>query len=423
MAKQQMITAPRGTQDVLPADSYKWQYVEERLMELASRYGFKETRFPTFEDTALFARGVGDTTDVVQKEMYTFTDKGNRSLTLRPEGTAGVVRSVLEHGLLNAPMPLKVCYLINCFRYEKPQAGRYREFKQFGAEMFGSQSPAADAELISFINSIFDSFGVEDISLEINSIGCPKCRPQYFEKLKAYFEQYKEQLCPTCQERLEKNPMRILDCKSEICQGIAAGAPKGIDNLCDECSDHFESVKSRLTNMGIDFTVNPQIVRGLDYYTKTVFEFVSTNIGAQGTVCGGGRYDGLFETLGGNPTPAIGFAIGEQRLLAVLENAGVFMGEEKVCDLYIASLGDEANKYSQVMAHRLRGEGLFVETDVQGRGFNAQMKYANKIGAKYLVVLGDDEIANGAFKLKNMQTGEQFDADDDTVFNLISEGK
>lgn len=422
MAKQQMITAPRGTQDVLPQESYKWQYIENKLMQLSRCYGFKETRFPTFENTALFARGVGDTTDVVQKEMYTFTDKGDRSLTLRPEGTAGVVRSVLEHGLLNAPMPLKVSYLISCFRYEKPQAGRYREFKQFGAEVFGSASPAVDAELICFISEVFRTLNISDIALEINSIGCPKCRPAYFEKLKAYFEQYREQLCPTCQERLDKNPMRILDCKSEICQSIAAKAPLGIDNLCDECSDHFESVKTRLTNMGIPFTVNPMIVRGLDYYTKTVFEFVSTKIGAQGTVCGGGRYDGLFETLGGSPTPAVGFAIGLQRLLSVMENAGVFMGDEQKCDLYIASLGENASQKAQVIAKNLRANGLCVESDVQGRGFNAQMKYANKIKAEHCIVLGDEEIEKNIYKLKNMSTGEEVSVREDEILTKIKEG-
>lgn len=421
MAKQ-TITAPRGTQDVLPEEIYKWQYVESKLIELSSKYGFKETRFPTFENTALFARGVGDTTDVVQKEMYTFMDKGDRSITLRPEGTASTVRSILEHGLLNAPMPLKVNYLISCFRYEKPQAGRYREFKQFGAEVFGSQSPAVDAELICFINEVFTMFKIEDISLEMNSIGCPKCRPAYFEKLKAYFEQYREDLCPTCKERLDKNPMRILDCKSDTCAKIAKDAPLGIDNLCQECEDHFDSVKERLSAMGIDYTVNPMIVRGLDYYTKTVFEFVSSKIGAQGTVCGGGRYDGLFETLGGSPTPAIGFAIGLQRLLAVMENAGVYMGQPAICDLYIASMGEQASKKAQVLAQMLRRDGIYVESDVQGRGFNAQMKYANKIGAKFCVVLGDEEIATGTYKLKNMQSGEQTQVDDSTILQQIQRG-
>ncbi len=412
-------TAPRGTQDVLPEESYKWQYIEQTLTALSQKFGFHEVRTPVFEHTQLFDRGVGDTTDIVQKEMYTFEDKGGRSITLRPEGTASVVRCSLEHGLLGRSLPLKMSYLIDCFRYEKPQAGRYRQFRQFGAEVFGSQHPACDAELIAFVSQIFETLGVGDIGVEINSIGCPKCRPMYHDKLRAYFNQHIDQLCPTCRERLEKNPLRILDCKNDSCKEVAAGAPKGIDNLCEECHDHFEGVKTRLDAMGIRYTVNPQIVRGLDYYTKTVFEFVSQNIGAQGTVCGGGRYDGLVQTLGGAPTPAIGFAIGLQRLMLVMEHAGAFMGRDTVCDLYIASIGEAASVKSQQIAMDLRRQGFFCESDVQGRSLKAQMKYADKLGARYTLVLGDDEIAAGRGKVKNMETGEETETDFSALGGLL----
>lgn len=295
--------AVKGTQDVLPAASYKNRFLENTLLDIASRFGFKEIRTPVFEHTELFARGVGDTTDVVQKEMYTFLDKGGRSITLRPEGTAGAARAFLEHGLFNEPLPQKTCYITSCYRYEKPQSGRYREFHQFGVEVFGTPASAADAEIISLAAEIFAFLGIEDLTLEINSIGCPTCRAEYHKALKAYFEQYKDELCGTCLDRLERNPMRILDCKSPVCSKIAEGAPVMLDYLCDECREHFEKVKSYLDALMIDYVVNPHIVRGLDYYTKTVFEFVSHNDKTDGLVCGGGgRYDGLIEELGGQHT-------------------------------------------------------------------------------------------------------------------------
>lgn len=296
----------KGTQDTLPSESYKIQFVEQSVLEIAKNYGYKEIRVPVFEHTELFQRGVGDTTDVVQKEMYTFEDKGGRSITLRPEGTAGVVRSYIEHGLFNEAQPQKVCYLISCYRYEKPQAGRLREFHQFGCECFGTASPAADAELISLVNDIFAFLDVKNLKIQINSIGCPECRKNYHKALQEYFESKKDELCGTCLGRLERNPMRILDCKSPVCSEIAKDAPKVTDYLCDECDDHFKKTQQYLDAMNIPYEVNPSIVRGLDYYTKTVFEFVSTEIGAQGTVCGGGRYDGLVEEIGGNHTPALG---------------------------------------------------------------------------------------------------------------------
>ncbi len=397
----------KGTLDLLPNESYKRQFVEHTCLEIAQNFGYKEIRTPVFEHTELFQRGVGDTTDVVQKEMYTFEDKGGRSITLRPEGTAGVVRSYLEHGLINAPMPQKLCYITSCYRYEKPQAGRLREFHQFGIECFGSAHPSVDAEVISVAQNLFDFLGVRNLKLEINSIGCKECRKEYHKALHSYFESKKEELCGTCLGRLERNPMRILDCKSPVCSAIAKDAPKVTDYLCDDCQAHFDSVQNYLKNMGIDFTVNPTIVRGLDYYSRTVFEFVSTDIGAQGTVCGGGRYDGLVEEVGGNHTPALGFGMGIERLMLLMENQGLPFPEESKCELYIATMGEKANVQAAAMANALRREGMFVEFDVVGRSVKAQMKYANKIGARFTVVIGDSELESGVVKLKNMESGEE----------------
>ena len=398
--------APRGTQDVLPSQSYRWQYIEKVVREVSSRFGFKEIRFPTFEHTELFTRSVGDTTDVVQKEMYTFLDKGERSITLRPEGTACVVRSAVENNLLADALPLKVSYVTSCFRYEKPQAGRLREFHQFGAEVFGSQNPDADAQLIALANAIFSAFGVENLELKINSIGCPECRREYHEALKKYFESHTQELCGTCLSRLEKNPMRILDCKSPICSEIAKDAPKITDFLCDECQQHFDGVKKRLEVLSIPYTVDPTIVRGLDYYTKTVFEFVSKNIGAQGTVCGGGRYDGLVSEIGGAETPALGFAIGLERLLLLIDACGIEIEKPNSCDIFLATLGETASIKATELVCKLREKGIFAENDIMGRSLKAQMKYADKIGAKYCVVIGDDEISNNKATLKNMSNGE-----------------
>ena len=399
--------AIKGTQDTLPKDSYKIRFLEATLSDIAKNYGFKEIRTPVFEHTELFNRSVGDTTDVVQKEMYTFDDKGGRSITLRPEGTAGAVRSYLEHGLFNDPAPQKVYYLTSCYRYEKPQAGRLREFHQFGVECFGTQNPAQDAEVIALADEVFGFLGVKGLSLEINSIGCPCCRPKYQEALKEYFKGHVEELCDTCKGRLEKNPMRLLDCKDPGDAAIAAGAPVIIDYLCDECVEHFEKVKSYLTAMGLDYTVNPRIVRGLDYYTKTVFEFVSTGIGAQGTVCGGGRYDGLCEELGGKSIPALGFGMGIERLMLVLESQGIELPEDATPDLYIAPAGDAATQKAMQLVHDLRSAGVYALTDTVGRSIKAQMKYANKVGAHFSVVIGDNELESGNAMLKNMETGDQ----------------
>lgn len=406
--------AIKGTKDVLPKDVHKNQYIEATALDIASKFGYKEIRTPVFEHTELFQRGVGDTTDVVQKEMYTFDDKGGRSITLRPEGTAGAVRSFLENGLCNEALPQKVCYLTSCYRYEKPQAGRLREFHQFGVECFGTASPLADAEIIALAKSIFDTLGVRDLSLEINSIGCPKCRAEYHKALKEYFASRKDELCDTCKGRLDRNPMRILDCKSPICHEIAQGAPVVIDYLCDECKEHFEKVQKYLDAQNIEYKINPQIVRGLDYYTKTVFEFVSNSIGAQGTVCGGGRYDGLVEELGGQHTASLGFAMGLERLMLLMEAQGCEFPQAEKPDLFIVVLGEKATLKALEIAKDMREEGFSALLDLNQRSIRAQMKYADKLGAKFNVVIGDNEVENKIAKLKNMQTGEETEINLDT---------
>lgn len=406
--------AIKGTKDVLPKDVHKNQYIEATALDIASKFGYKEIRTPVFEHTELFQRGVGDTTDVVQKEMYTFDDKGGRSITLRPEGTAGAVRSFLENGLCNEALPQKVCYLTSCYRYEKPQAGRLREFHQFGVECFGTASPLADAEIIALAKSIFDTLGVRDLSLEINSIGCPKCRAEYHKALKEYFASRKDELCDTCKGRLDRNPMRILDCKSPICHEIAQGAPVVIDYLCDECKEHFEKVQKYLDAQNIEYKINPQIVRGLDYYTKTVFEFVSNSIGAQGTVCGGGRYDGLVEELGGQHTASLGFAMGLERLMLLMEAQDCEFPQAEKPDLFIVALGEKATLKALEIAKDMREEGFSALLDLNQRSIRAQMKYADKLGAKFNVVIGDNEVENKIAKLKNMQTGEETEINLDT---------
>ena len=400
-------TSIKGTADVLPADSHKWQFVEKKMLETAGLFGFSEIRVPVFEYTEVFTKNVGETTDVVQKEMYTFTDKGDRSITLRPEFTAGVVRSVIEHGLINGALPVKTCYVGGCYRYEKPQAGRMREFHQFGVEMFGAAAPAADAEMILLANSVLSNLGIENLSLELNSIGCPECRAKYHAALKEYFASRKNELCETCKDRLERNPMRILDCKSPVCKEIADKAPVMLDFLCDGCREHFEGVKKHLESAKLKFTVNPKIVRGLDYYTKTVFEFVSGDIGAQSTVCGGGRYDGLVGQMGGPEMPSLGFAMGIERLLMVMEAQNAEFPEAKIPDVYIATMGESAKLKATKLCMDIRNEGFTAVTDIAGRSVKAQMKYADKIGAKFSTVIGDDELANDRCILKNMTTGEQ----------------
>ena len=415
-----MINIPKGTKDMLPSEAYKWHYVEDIARRTAHSFGFKEIRTPTFEHTELFLRGVGETTDIVNKEMYTFNDKGDRSMTLRPEGTAGVARSYIENGLAQNGLPLKTYYIASIFRYEKPQNGRLREHHQFGVEMYGSDLPKADVEVISLANTFLHNVGLKELALNINSIGCKECRAKYNQALKEYIGANLEGMCATCKSRFDKNPLRILDCKEERCKAITANAPKILDYLCDDCKDHFEGVQKGLKALDIPFTVNPGIVRGLDYYTRTVFEFVSTDIGAQGTVCGGGRYNHLVEEVGGKPTPAAGFGLGLERLLLVLENTNNLRAEEKGVDVYVAPLGDRASDESQAICQKLREAGLSAETDLMGRSLKAQMKYADKINAHYVAIIGDDELDQGVATVKNMVEGEskQISLDDLKKGNL-----
>ena len=403
-----MIQKIKGTMDILPDETPLFRYIESVMRQEAEKYGFGEIRTPTFENTELFVRGVGDTTDVVQKEMYTFNDRDeNRSISLRPEGTSSVARAIIENGKCSDPMPLKYYYIISCFRHEKPQAGRSREFFQFGTEMFGSDSPMADATSIALANSVIKRLGLNNVKLCINSIGCRECRPKYRNALKEYLSSNADKLCDTCKERLEKNPLRVLDCKNPDCKLIAQNAPKTVEHLCESCKSKHEFLKSALSSMNIPYVEDPSIVRGLDYYTGTVFEFIAEGIGAQSTVCGGGRYDGLVESLGGPKLSGIGFAMGITRIILAMREAGVADIEERVPDLYIAALGERAAVQSLVITERLRQKGRFVECDVVGRSLKAQMKYANKISAKYTLILGDEEIDKGIAQLRDMNSGEQ----------------
>ncbi len=405
-----MFQKPKGTVDILPEETVIWHKMEEIIRDCTKNAGFREIRIPTFELSGVYKRGVGQTTDIVQKEMFTLSDRGdNTEMCLRPEGTAGVVRSVIENGLYNEAMPLKLYYIGPFFRYEKPQAGRSREFYQFGVEMFGAESAYADASVISLAAKVLHKIGV-GTSLHINSIGCPKCRPLYRQALVDYFEGKKEELCPTCRERLKTNPLRILDCKSPICSEIAAGAPKTIDYLCEDCGAHFDALQKSLTALEIPFTVDPKIVRGLDYYVRTVFEFISEDIGAQSTVCGGGRYDGLVEQLDGPKLCGIGFGMGLTRLALALKTLA---GEGKTTlpvnaspVLYIAPMGEKAAVYALAAVEKLRAKGIYAECDIASRSLKAQMKYADKIGAEYVLVVGDNELESGKALLKNMRDKE-----------------
>lgn len=411
--------APKGTRDILPSEIYKWHYLEKVIAELCRSYGYKEIRLPVFEHTELFQRGVGDTTDIVQKEMYTFEDKGGRSISLRPEGTAGVVRSYIEHGMASLPQPIKLYYNITAYRYENVQKGRYREFHQFGVEAFGAQGPAIDVEIISMLNMLFKKLGLQSIELRINSIGCPACRGAYHQLLKEYLQPHLDNLCETCNNRFVKNPLRILDCKEEKCKRVTQGAPALLDHLCEECRGHLEGLKKGLDSLDISYTVDPNIVRGLDYYTKTVFEFVSGSIGAQGTVCGGGRYDGLMEACGGNPTSGIGFGLGLERLLLQMDSENIDIPAPEGIDIYIANIGEAAGVYAAKLVYQLRTNGIAAEKDLMGKSLKAQMKYADKLGARYSVVLGDDEINNNTAAVKDMATGTQTQVALDRLMDFI----
>lgn len=400
-------SAPRGTNDVTPDEIYQWHTIESVARSVAEDFGFKEIRFPTFEHTELFIRGIGDTTDVVQKEMYTFQDKGGRSVTLRPEGTASVVRSYIENSLYAQGLPVKAYYIAPVFRYEKPQAGRLREHHQFGVECFGAAGPQADSEVIALAREYLRRLGVNDVRLEINSIGCPDCRPSYHNALRDYFKNRAAELCDTCLNRLERNPSRILDCKSESCKAVACNAPSGLDYLCGNCREHFEKVKEYLEAMQIGFTVNPRIVRGLDYYSKTVFEFISNKLGAQDTVVGGGRYDGFVSALGGQPTPGLGFGSGIERMLLTMQAEDVDIPKPEGAAVFVAGQNENADMRVQTLVYALRRLGVFAERDLAGRSLKAQMKYADRIKARYTVVIGDDELSSGQINMKNMATGAQ----------------
>lgn len=401
------VQAPKGMKDVTPKESYKWQYIEGLMRDICSVYGFSETRTPVLEHTELFLRGVGDTTDIVQKEMYTFTDKGDRSVTLKPEGTAGAVRMFLENRLFSEAQPTKMFYLYcPVFRYDKPQAGRLREHHQFGVEIFGAPRASADAEIISLACNLLKKLGVDKLSVNINSIGCPECRATYNAALKAYLKDNYEALCETCKSRFEKNPIRILDCKEDRCRRIVENAPKTLDYLCADCAAHFEELKSCLTALNVAYTVDPMIVRGLDYYTKTVFEIISTEGAYKGTVCGGGRYDRLIGELGGPDMPAVGFGMGMERLLLVAESFCPIPAPAPL-DVYVAALGEGTREKGLAFANALRAAGVKTEFDHAGRSFKAQFKYADKLGARFVAVLGGDELARGIVKLKNMAKGTE----------------
>ena len=400
-----MINIPKGTKDVLPGDSYKWQYVEGVARETAKLFSLKEIRTPVFEHTELFQRGVGDTSDIVTKEMYTFKDKGDRSITLKPEGTAGAVRSFIESGLANGVLPAKMYYITPAFRYERPQAGRLREFHQFGVEIFGAKGAQTDAEAIVMADTLLKKLGL-NVQLYINSIGCPTCRAAFNKALKEFFEPNLENLCYDCKTRYAKNPLRLLDCKEENCKKINSDAPSILEYLCDDCAAHFDTLKACLTLAGVDYKIDPRIVRGLDYYTRSVFEFVSTSIGAQGTVCAGGRYDGLIAELGGNPMPAVGFAAGIERLLIVMEQTGVEIPAPHVPTVYIAGMDNDCRQKAFELATVLRAKGVFAEIDHMERSVKAQFKYADKLGAKYVAVIGGNELAEGRANVKCMATGE-----------------
>ena len=398
---------PRGTKDILPDESGKWQYLESLARDTCRRYAYKEARSPIFEHTELFMRGVGDTTDVVEKQMFTFNDRGGRSMTLRPECTTSMVRMYLEEGIHAAPQPTKIYYIGPMFRHENPQAGRYRQFNQFGLEVFGSVDPAVDAEVIVLAVDYLHRLNLNALRVELNNIGCPECRTEYREKLKTYFREYLTDLCDDCRNRLERNPLRIFDCKNEKCAQVAAKAPLMNDALCGNCADHFSKVQEYLTQLGIDYTINPKLVRGLDYYTKTVFEIVSTDLGAQNTLCGGGRYDGLIELCGGDPTPGIGFAMGMERILLVLEKQGFTFPPVNDLDIFLVTMGEDAKKAAVSLADGLRKQGYSVDIDYLNRSIKGQMKYANKMGAKTVAIIGSDELAAGAVSLKDMLGGTQ----------------
>lgn len=415
-----LTTKPRGTNDFLPGEVEKWQYLEGLIRELFANYHYKEIRTPIFEHTELFLRSVGETSDIVSKEMYSFEDKGLRHVTLRPEGTAGTVRAFVENKLFAQSLPVKLYYIGPMFRYDQPQAGRYRQFHQFGCEVLGSADPMVDAEVISFAVDLFTKLGLESLSVLINTVGCDKCRPRYHEALKEYFSQYKDQLCPTCLERLDKNPLRILDCKEESCKAVAAGAPTTLDYACDDCKAHFEKVCSYLESVGIEYHVDTTLVRGLDYYTQTAFEVIMNKVGSQqNAICGGGRYNKLVSQVGGDDIPGMGFAAGMERVLLTVEEEGIQLPVKQDIDVYVAPLGDAAKDVCFKLTHDLRANGLITETDYLSKSMKAQMKAADKAHARYTVIIGDDELANGQAVVRNMAASSQETISLEEVINYV----
>ncbi|WP_312521832.1 histidine--tRNA ligase [Anaerospora sp.] len=410
-----LTTAPRGTKDILPETSGHWQYIEETVYNLCRIYGYSEIRTPVFEHTELFLRGIGETTDIVDKEMYTFTDRGERSITLRPENTAAVVRAFLEHKLYAGPQPTKLFYMGPMFRYDRPQAGRYRQFHQFGIEAIGAKGPAIDAEIIVLAVQFLRQLGLTELKLNINSVGCPQCRPVYRIRLQEFLKEKVSSMCGDCQSRFDRNPMRILDCKKEACTALSQGAPQMVDCLCDECKAHFEQLKGLLTAADVDYVLNPRLVRGLDYYTKTAFEIQYSPLGAQSAVCGGGRYDGLIQECGGQATPGIGFAVGLERVLLALEKQNLLPEAKSDIDVFIAPLGDNAQAPAFRLLCQLRQAGIACDMDFLNRSLKAQMKYANKYPARFVAIIGDEEVKENKVMLKNMETGEQQLIDMDTI--------
>lgn len=415
-----LTNAPKGTKDMLPEQAYKWHYVEEKFADICRKYGFKEIRTPMFEHTEVFQRGIGDTTDVVQKEMYTFNDHAGRSITLKPEGTSGAVRAFIEHKQYAEVQPTKYYYDTDCFRYEKPQSGRLRHFHQFGIEVFGTSNMLADAEVICLANDFLTDLGVKEIELRINSVGCPECRAKYRQALKDFIKPRYDELCGTCKDRYERNPMRILDCKSEICQVIVKDAPRMLDYLCDDCRQAFEELKTNLTSMGIGYTVDPNIVRGLDYYTKTAFEFVTTKIGAQGTVCGGGRYDHLIEELGGPPIPGVGFGLGIERLLLLMDANEAYFPEDQGVEVFIAVMGERAKAFGLKLCREMRQKGIVAEMDTLARNIKGQFKYADRLNARYTLVIGDNELDKGVVSLKDMAASSQREVAIEDIYKEIN---
>jgi len=402
-----LTTAPRGTRDILPDEVARWHYLEDVIRAHCRLFGYGEIRLPLFEHTELFQRGVGETTDIVEKEMYTFTDRGGRSLTLRPEATASTVRAYLEHNLPAGPQPAKFYYLGPMFRYDRPQAGRYRQFSQFGVEAIGSADPTLDAEVILLALDFYAKLGLKDLTVELNSIGCPVCRTEYRQALVGYLRAHEKELCTSCLDRLERNPLRVLDCKEEGCRTVTQGAPGLAEYLCPDCREHFRLVQECLKSVGARYVLNPALVRGLDYYTKTVFEITWAGLGAQTALCGGGRYDGLVEECGGPPTPGVGFAMGLERLLLALEQAGIELPGKEAPEVFVAAVTPEDNPAAFNLVTKLRRAGLAAEKDYLQRSLRAQLKQANRQGARETVIVGGEEAARGNVSLRNMVTGTQ----------------